>query len=321
MSTSTGALYISERATLLRAARSYFDEQGFIEVDTPVLAPALVPEPSIEIFATEVLGTLPAPLYLVPSPEVWMKRLLAAGSPRLYQIGHAFRNLEEQGSWHRAEFSILEWYDTTRSWRQAQDSTTGLLRRVAAQLRASGATTVAALDAEPLVMTMAALCSTAVGLPLVTQSAAELRDIAERLGVAWQAEDSWEVLFHRLFLAHVEQTIPTDRPVFVTDFPSRVPTLAKTTSGAATSQRWELYLGGVELANCYQEETNRDRLQAVYAAETARLVHSRTRRRTDWQLIDTFADAPDCSGVALGVDRLLALALGAESLVQVLPFG
>ena len=315
------AEFVFARAALLSATRSFFDERNYVEVDTPVLTPALVPEPSLEVFVTEVLRPSSDRRYLVPSPELWMKRLLGAGLRRIYQISHAFRNLEEQGAWHRPEFSILEWYDTGTTWVDAQAATTDLLQRVAARLRVVGTQPVAAIDATPLAITMADLCAKAVGETLVGQSAAELRRIATDLSTAWQADDSWEVLFHRIFLEHVEGTIPVDRPVFVTDYPSGIVTMARTASGAVTSERWELYLNGIELANCYQEETDPERLRQLFRAETVRMADARTPRETDWELIDAFANTPACSGVALGMDRLLALALGEDGLARVLPFG
>ena len=100
------------RARLNRCVRGFFEDAGFVEVETPLLAARLILEPYIGIFATEQhhAGGTARMLYLTPSPELWMKRLVAAGMPRVYQMARCFRNVEEQGPFHHHEFTMLEWY-------------------------------------------------------------------------------------------------------------------------------------------------------------------------------------------------------------------
>lgn len=323
MSTNNVSTRVAARASLLRGVRGFFDGRGFLEVDTPVLARSLIPEPTIDVFVTE--AALATPLYLVPSPERWMKRLVAAGCSAIYQIGHAFRNLEETGPWHADEFAMLEWYTTGEDWAAARRTTHQLLHAASTALAPwqgdhTRLRTFAGMEepgALPEVRTVASLCQQAIGSPLVHLSLPALQQVARGLGVDSSANDDWEQLFHRLFLTYVEPTIPDNRPVFVTEYPSSVPTLARTTPDTAVADRWELYLGGVEIANCFQEEVNHQRLSAVFEGDAGRLRNSHTPRRVDWELVERFSGGPLCTGVALGVDRLLAVMLGAPSLEEV----
>ena len=109
------------RARLNRCVRGFFEEAGFVEVETPLLAARLIPEPSIGIFATEQhhADGSARTLYLTPSPELWMKRLVAAGMPRVYQMARCFRNVEEQGPFHHREFTMLEWYAVDEDYHAA----------------------------------------------------------------------------------------------------------------------------------------------------------------------------------------------------------
>lgn len=323
MSTKSVPERVAARAALLRTVRRFFDAAGYVEVDTPALARALIPEPSIEVFVTEPAQAAqpPTPLYLVPSPERWMKRLMAGGCTAIYQVGHAFRNLEEQGRWHASEFSMLEWYTIREDWVAARHRTTALVRQAAAALapwRDGDQPAVwRSAEAEPEVHTVADLCDRELGSRLIQLSVSELRAVAERIGVIWSPQDDWEQLFHRLFLGHVEPTLATDVPVFVTEYPAAVPTLARAHPTTSVADRWELYLGGVEIANCFQEEVDRQRLHALFHAESDRILGSSVHRRTDWELVERFGHSPPCAGVALGIDRLLALLLGADGLASV----
>ena len=117
------------RAATLRAIRSFFDRRGYLEVDTPVLAPELIPEAHIEVFRTELVdpyadaGAARDVRYLIPSPEIWMKRLLAQGYGNIYYLGKAFRNAESRSRMHRPEFTMLEWYTVGADYLSQADLT------------------------------------------------------------------------------------------------------------------------------------------------------------------------------------------------------
>ena len=318
------------RARLNRCLRAFFDDAGFVEVETPLLAPWLIPEPSIEVFATEQRrgrarggwrrggsggsdgsggGPVVRPLYLTPSPELWMKRLVAAGMPRVYQLARCFRNVEEEGPDHRHEFTMLEWYATDESHRAALGRMERLLAALHAEL-ARWREPAAGTQPPLLTRTMDCLWREAVGVEPAHASAARLRDVARRLELPAAAGDSWEELFHRIFLARVEPLIPADRPTAVLDYPARIPTLAATAEDGVHALRWELYLGGTEIANCFQEETDAARLQALFAAESRRQGGAAVVPRPDPELAVRFGPVAACAGVAVGVDRLYARLLG-----------
>ena len=307
------------RARLNRCVRRFFEGAGFVEVETPLLAPWLIPEPSIAIFATEQRHADGAsrPLYLTPSPELWMKRLVAAGLPRVYQLARSFRNVEEQGAFHRHEFTMLEWYAADESYHDALARTEQLLAVLGAEMEPDALPSPGTRP--PLQrVSMARLWQEELGLDPAHASAAELRAAARRLELPVAAGDTWEQLFNRIFLTCVEPLIARDRPVAVLDYPARIPTLAQTAPDGVHARRWELYLAGIETANCFQEETDAAALDALLAREARRQATARVVPRPDRELARAFAPAGACSGVAVGLDRLYALLLGLPAISPVM---
>lgn len=307
------------RARLNRCVRRFFEGAGFVEVETPLLAPWLIPEPSIAIFATEQrhAGGASRPLYLTPSPELWMKRLVAAGLPRVYQLARSFRNVEEQGAFHRHEFTMLEWYAADESYHDALARTERLLAALRAEME-PGALPSPGTRPPLQRVSMARLWQEELGLDPARASAAEMRAAARRLELPVAAGDTWEQLFNRIFLTCVEPLIARDRPVAVLDYPARIPTLAQTAPDGVHARRWELYLAGIETANCFQEETDAAALDALLAREALRQAAARVVPRPDRELARAFAPAGACSGVAVGLDRLYALLLGLPAISPVM---
>jgi elongation factor P--(R)-beta-lysine ligase len=315
------------RARLLRELRSFFDELGYLEVDTPILAPELIPEAHIEVFATELIGPgydeslAAAQRFLVPSPEIWMKRLLARGYGDIYYLGKVFRNAEISSRIHHPEFTMLEWYTTgARAADQAERCEELLARLCRALPEAEGA---ARIGRPVQRMTVAESFARYAGAPSITfGDGRSLREAALRLGLRVGHDESEEDLFQRIFLTFVEPNLPADRPVILCDYPALVPTLATTsdsTDAGTVSERWELYLDGMELANCYTEERDRRRLERFLARETERKRDARVAHPSAESLLE-FAAAPECSGVALGVDRLIMALLGLQDIRGVIFF-
>ena len=310
------------RARLNRCVREFFEAAGFVEVETPLLAPRLIPEPSIAIFATEQHYAAGAArsLYLTPSPELWMKRLVAAGLPRVYQLARSFRNVEEQGAFHRHEFTMLEWYATDESYHDALARTEQLLAALRAELGAAGHAAAPGTRPPLEQVTMARLWQDELGLDPAHASAAELRAAARRLQLPTAAgdEDTWEQLFNRIFLTCIEPFIDRERPVALLDYPARIPTLAQTAPDGVHARRWELYLAGIEVANCFQEETGAAALDALLTREAQRQAAARVAPPPDRELARAFAAVDACSGVAVGLDRLYALLLGLPAIAPVM---
>jgi len=311
------------RARALACVRRFFADQGYLEVDTPLLAPSLIPEASLEVFAVQ---GRPGPLYLIPSPELWMKRLLCAGSGNLFQLCRAFRSGEPESPLHLPEFTMLEWYTVGADYRDSIGTQEALLQRLLSELRLPETRTMGGTEVDlrppfPRV-SVAQAFREHLGFELSQRMEREaLAREVEARGLTATAGDSWADLFHKLFLACVEPRLPGNRPLFVTDYPSRVATLARSRPGSPWAERWELYVAGVEVANCYTEETDGARVRTFFLSQEAQKRTTAQPHPIDWELAELIAGSlPPCSGVALGVDRLLALMLGAGSLADVTPF-
>lgn len=317
------------RFAMYEGIRGFFKTRGILEVETPALSPSLIPEPSIPYFKTTYdnpfAGSLP--LYLVPSPEVWMKRLLADGSGSIFQICKCFRNGEALGSHHNPEFSMLEWYLTDADYKANITLTEELIAELAALSEFSELTLKSpGLNLEPpfIRMTMEEAFKEFAEVELASCETAEnLAQAGERIGITVPPEDSWEQAFNRIFLSCVEPNLPSDRPLVLMDYPARVPCLAKRIPGTPWLERWELYVRGMELANCFTEEKDLGAAAAYFRhacegdAEAAR----DAALAADPDFTDIFGPGfPSCSGVAMGLDRLLMVLTGTAEINEVLLF-
>ena len=302
------------RSNLLRETRDFFSSRGHLEVDTPLLSPNLIPEASIDVFSTRFRDR---ELYLIPSPEVWMKRLLSEGWGSIFQICRCFRNKESLGHLHNPEFTMLEWYTLGSGYRDSLGLTRDLL------LRLSEVFDSPVLRREPLEITMAEAFARYAGFDLKENIGVDrLMRRGEELGLSFASRreaPGWEEVFNRIFLSRVEPELPQDRPVFLTDYPAGIPCLAKAVPGTPWLERWELYVQGMEIANCFSEENDRQRIETFFRGEAAGF-SSPDKHRIDWHYPEILSRLPGCSGVALGVDRLLMVLAGVKRIEEVLLF-
>ncbi|MCF7916054.1 MAG: elongation factor P--(R)-beta-lysine ligase, partial [Spirochaetaceae bacterium] len=151
-----------------------------------------------------------------------------------------------------------------------------------------------------------------------TQDKPALILAAQKLGLSIQPkEDTWEQIYHRIFLSYVEPNLPSNQPLVLTDFPRQITCLAKEIPGTPWRERWELYINGIELANCYSEETDPRKIESFFRREYAqKAAESRVVPDIDEEFIDIHRSGfPTCSGVALGVDRLI-MALSGQADIQ-----
>ena len=306
------------RSDLNRSIRTFFDQKGYLEVDTPTLSPDLIPEPTIQNFATrfdnEFVGS--RDLYLIPSPEIYMKKLIAEGFGNIYQIGHCFRNSEQIGRHHNPEFSMLEYYSMDMD---EQDSI-GLTEELFAHL---GGPSFLQPPFDRLTVAEAMWQFAHVDLDK-NQSQRALAQEAKRLGLSVPNKpESWEDTFNRIFLTLVEPNLPQQRPLVLDQYPAQIDCLAKREGNYR--KRWEMYVKGVEIANCYDEETDKEKVDAYYRKEYAILIQERADKAlvipdADPAFADIFTNFPQCSGVALGLDRLQMLLMGESSLEGVILF-
>jgi len=283
-----------------------------MEVDTPLLSQGTVPDAGIDVFRLPGEGE-EADRFLQTSPESAMKRLLAAGSGDIFQICKAFRQ-GEAGRHHNPEFTLLEWYRV--GWDH-----TALIREVAEFLG-----TVLNSDGWQI-WPYRALFFEVLGVDPLDErtSLAALTDLAQsRIGFVPDGLDRDAVL--DLLMSHcIEPGINDWGVVFVTDFPPSQVAMARCTSvgDADVAARFECYVHGKELANGYWEQIDADALAAqLHAENTLRRQRGLPERPVDERLLAAHRHGlPECAGVALGVDRLLALKLGADNLVETISFG
>ena len=309
------------RSALLRSMRSFFDQKGYLEVDTPLLSPDLIPEPTIQNFETtfsnEFVGS--KNLYLIPSPEVFMKRLIADGSGSIYQFCHCFRNAEQIGKNHNPEFTMLEYYTVGFD---EQDSIP-LTEELIASSSPKGTDPVLLPPFRRLSMKEAMWEFARVDLDACQRQSLLAEECRRRNLSVPKEPEGWEDTFTRLFLTLVEPNLPQDKPLVLDRYPAQIDCLAK--RDGAYRKRWEMYMKGVEIANCYDEERDAETIRSYYRKEYAKLVSERTKTGqaipdADPSFADLFNDFPQTSGVAMGIDRLLMVQSGSHEIGDLILF-
>lgn len=297
------------RAAVFKAVRNYFDEQGFLEVETPVRVTNPGQEFHLDAFYAE------GGRYLITSPEHHMKRLVGAGYDRVFQLCRCFRT-EEQGPHHQPEFTMAEWYRARAPLEQIADDCEALLQ-VAALAVGNEAPVRAART------TVAELMRLHAGVNLAgDETAAELGQKLRTAGHDPRGAKTWDDLFFQVFLDHVEPSLKLGPPTFVFDWPAPLAALARKKPGATSwAERFELYAQGLELANAFGELTDPVEQRARFEAE-ARLRGQRDKvvYPVDEKLLAALSTMPPTSGVAMGMDRLVMWALGSDDIRDVVAF-
>jgi lysyl-tRNA synthetase class 2 len=299
---------IKLRSKLKNSLRRWFDENGYLEVSTPLLSPSLIPESSISIFSTIYSSYLygERELYLVPSPELHMKRIIHKTHQSIYQISKCFRNDEQSGSHHNPEFTMLEYYTVGAD----EIDSIEITQRLFGQTKLPN--TPDHLLPPFKKMSMAEVCYLVGGFDLEkVQNIRDLKEVAKNKGLTLpEKPESWDDTFNRLFLNFVEPFLPQDKPLVIYDYPRQIECLAKDKPNSFYKKRWELYAGGVELANCYDEEDDYTKIADFFRKQATliALKEGLPIADVDYEMLDIFDGTfPQCSGVALGFDRLLML--------------
>lgn len=296
------------RARVRREVRTLFDGLGFLEVDTPVLSPEVLPEPHIDPLTVPAAAGVTH--YLQASPEALMKRLLAAGAGPIYQFARAFR-AGERGRLHDVEFVLLEWYAPGTT---VADAAVLLERLCAATLGTTGIDRVSCRDA----------FREHAGVDPFTAAAAGLAAALDRAGVAVPASaaaepERWDRGFEQLLAEVVQPRLGRGRPTLLEAWPASQAAFARLDPATATARRFELFVEGVELANGWEEETRREELaERIAVANRVRAAAGRDVLPVPERLLAAHGPAmPAGVGAALGFDRLVMLAAGADSLDRV----
>jgi lysyl-tRNA synthetase class 2 len=298
------------RERVVDAMRAFFKEQEFREVETPLLVAHPGMEPHLEVFETRVGAERG---FLTTSPEYAMKKLLAAGLERIFQICKAFRNGEEVSRRHNPEFSILEWYRANADYTAIMADCEGLLRRLAGDsLNYQGETIDLAGPFERLSVREAFRRHAGVELEAIEAAAGER-------GYATVGA-TWEQLYHQLFLNEVEPKLGRPRPTILYQYPAEMAALARVVGGHA--ERFELYVAGIELGNAFSELTDAsEQRRRLEAEREERRLAGRVLYDIDEDFIAALsAGVPPSAGIAVGVDRLVMLLADRTSIRDVLWF-
>jgi len=305
---------LNRRAAILQQIRLFFAERQVLEVETPALSHATVTDEHLHCFETHYVGPGAAEgkkLYLQTSPEYAMKRLLCAGSGCIYQISKAFRN-EESGRYHNPEFTMLEWYRLGFDHFQLMDEVDQLLQLILGSAAAELLTYQQAFQLH-------------LKLDPLTASLDTLRKLATDKGLVDIAatETDKDTLLQLLFSLHVEPYIGQERPCIIYHFPASQAALARIhQDDPRVAERFEVYFKGIELANGFHELSDvLEQKQRFELDNQKRLDVGRPQRQMDNLFLSALEfGLPDCAGVALGIDRLVMLALGATQLQQIVAF-
>ena len=325
------------RSHAIKAIRAFFDERGYTEMHTPRLVGLPGQEPHLEPFWIEVSspstpsGALPPeadaagtgsdrrPSALITSPEYAMKRLLATGMDKIYDLGPCFRNAEPWDGTHDPEFLMLEWYRKNADLASLMDETEEMIRAVSAQT-----TNPKPQIPNPIPhVTCEEAWKSATGTDLaslISDRDAMAHLVAER-GQTVSDSDTWDDLYFKIFLSEIEPKL-AKQGCFLFRYPISMAALAKPCADDPRfAERVELYLGGLELANGFHElaDANVQRARFLEEQELRRSLGKKV-----WPLDEKFlADLPnmgDAVGIAFGIDRLVMLLAGASSINDVIPF-
>jgi len=300
---SADAHALRARASLYRTIRQFFAERDVLEVETPLLAAHGVTDPHIQCIPVPGYG------HLQSSPEYHMKRLLAAGSGAIYQISRAFRD-GEQGARHNPEFSLLEWYRPGYSLQALIDECIALLSPL---LPVNGVDQYRFREVFASVTGLDPLTASTQQLAAYAAKHDDLPELDKPALVDW------------LMATQVEPRLPGNRLSVVTDFPGWAAALAnrfQDERGDEVAARFEIYAGGLELANGYNELLDAGEQRRRFEHDSQRrAAQGKPLMDADDKLLAALdAGLPPCSGVAIGLDRLLMLITGHERIDQVLTF-
>lgn len=299
--------FLRQRAELLAKIRLFFTERGYLEVETPIMARY----GTTDVYLSNIKATFRGEAYcLQTSPEYHMKRLLAAGSGPIFQIARVFRD-DELGRWHNPEFTLLEWYQLGIDHHALMEEMDLFLQSV--------------MQSKPMIKkTYQQAFLEACGIDPLSATTAQLRHILAHYDLdnvlPPQEEDRDQYLF--LLMSHVVESFlgKESSPVAVYNFPASQAALAKISNGVA--ERFEVYYQGVELANGFHELTD----AAAQAKRFAQDQKIRSEKgfplmEADHYLLQALEHGlPSCSGVALGIDRLLALTLKQPEIAKIISF-
>lgn len=321
------------RAKIFKTIRSFFESEGFLEVDTP----ALQISPGLEVHLQAFQTTFHNPLgtdetfYLHTSPEFTMKKLVTAGLPKIFQLCKTYRN-EGLSATHQPEFTMLEWYRTGEDYTKIMADTVEIVRQSATacgvqELRRGNRTCDPFKSWEYL--TVAEAFQKYVGIdimktipdePTLEPDPTRLRQEAERIGESCSDDDRWEDIFFRIMLNHIEDKLGDGVPTILYEYPTCLGALARQKpDNPLVVERFEAYICGVEVCNAFSELTDPEEQLKRFTYDMdmkEKLYGERYPIDSDFMSALEYG-MPACAGNAIGVDRLIMLITGADKITDV----
>jgi lysyl-tRNA synthetase class 2 len=305
------------------AVRSFFRDRGFLEVSTAAIVRCPGMEPHLRAFGLRDEKDR----WLRTSPELALKRLLGAGMERIFEVARVFR-AAEAGDWHLAEFDLLEWYRAYADLEAIAVDCEALLASLALAAGEDPRVAVSGVDLRPPFerVTVREAVEGRTGLDLAELSeAASLREAVRRRGHHALGDEDWDTVFFRLWTSEIEPHLGRGRPTLVFDYPASQCALARVRADEVwpVAERFELYVGGVELANAFHElnEPQEQRRRHLAEREARRRAGSEVYPLDEDFLGALEAGMPPAAGIAFGVDRLVALLAGCGRVAEVTAYG
>ncbi len=309
---------VRQRAWLLEQIRQFFRQNGFLEVSTPRLAPSLIPESYLHIFRTQLTDRQGRhwPAFLTPSPELWHKKLLAAGAGNIFEIARSYRNQDLGGHFHNPEFTLLEWYRVQADYQQTMADSQNLFRAIWPETITYQGKTLSLRRWQKISVVQAFQKYAGIDLDLLFDFPG-LQQWAQKR--RYPATKNWAELYNLIYLQEIEPHLGQKQPTIIYDFPAEFASLAKKNpKDPRFRRRFEIYLFGIELADGYDELINAQEQAQEFQRESQQLPQPHPVDNDFLQALKS--GLPPCSGVAVGVDRLLMILTNKTDIKDVLLF-
>lgn len=349
-------LFIREK--IVESIREFFKKRNFHEVETPLVVPEVIPESYLEYFETYLLdrNRNKRKVFLTTSPEASIKKLLVAGIGNCFEITKSFRNTETQSYLHNPEFTILEWYRVGATYKDIMEDCERLMKYILAKVKTFNnqrskdtktqkantnlsyqgkkidlsspwerISVIEALDKyayisfDEITNPLKFLNSSNTLFP-----GSKIARVARSKGYKIEAKNTWEEIFNQIFLNEIQPHLGTGgRPTIVYDYPAPMAALAKLKkTDNRLAERFEFYISGLELGNCFTELTDYRQQKRIFDKEMNlryKLGKIKVKPDNDF-LVALKTGLPDCAGIAVGIDRLVMLFTDSESISDALLF-
>lgn len=316
------------REKILKTIREFFYKQKFHELETPILVPWVIPESYLDVFDTYLKNRngQKTKMFLTTSPEASIKKLLVAGIGNCFEITKSFRNGEIGSLSHNPEFTILEWYRVNATYKDVMKDTENLIVYICNTVKNNKNDLKINYQGQIIDLTppwerisVAEAFLKYAKTPYETiDTFKKISKVAKELGYSINKNDTWETIFHQIFFNEVESKIKTsNKPVILYDYPKALAALSKIKKADPRfAERFEFYIGGLELGDCYTELTDFVEQEKRFAKQL-----TKTSVSPDKDFLEALKiGLPDCSGIAVGVDRLVMLFTDSKTIDETLLF-